>query len=120
MADERRVITSAEVLAELGAKMEADPTFFDQLKQDPVATLDAMGIEVPPGVMVRIESDPDGGCHLVAYRSEGTELTDEELSKVAGGVMGPNYTQLASSPRFNLARNVAYDGVLIAYLAAGV
>src|SRR5512139_1603642 len=120
MADERRLITSDAVLAELGAKMEADPAFFDQLKQDPLATLDAMGIDVPAGVMVRIESEPDGGCRLVAYRSEESELTDEELSKVAGGIAMPNYMQLASSPRFTLARNIASDGVLIAYLVAGV
>jgi len=120
MADERRLITSEAVLAELGAKMETDPAFFDQLKQDPLAILDALGIEVPAAVTVRIESESDGTCRLVAYRSEDSELTDEDLSKVAGGVDMPNYALLASSPRFTLARDIASSNILIAYLAAGI
>jgi len=34
-----------------------------------MATLDALGIEVPAGVTVRIESGSDGTCRLVAYRA---------------------------------------------------
>ena len=81
MASEKRVITSEAVLAELGAKMEEDAAFIEQLKQDPVATLDASGIEVPAGVMVRLEPDSEGACRLVAYRSGDLELTDEELQQ---------------------------------------
>lgn len=119
MASEKRVITNDEVLTEIGTRMEADPAFLEQLRQNPVETLNALGVEVPAGVMVRIEAAEEGACRLAAYRSEGSELTDEDLAKVAGGVSMP-YTRLASSRPFRLAEGLAATGELIAYLAVGV
>jgi hypothetical protein len=119
MASEKRVITSESVLAELGAKMEQDAAFIDQLRQDPVTTLDALGIEVPAGVMVRLEPESATTYRLAAYRSDASELTDEDLSKVAGGVAMPNPRLLGFSRPFKLSAGLSSEPILIAYLAAG-
>ena len=119
MASEKRVITNDDVLSEIAAKMEQDPAFLQQLKQNPLETLDAFGVEVPKGVMVRIEPAEEGTCRLAAYRSEGAELTDEDLAKVAGGV-GMPFPTLGSSRSFRLPGDIVAATDLIAYLAMGV
>jgi hypothetical protein len=120
MASEGRVITSESVLAELGAKMEHDAAFIEQLRQDPVHTLDALGIEVPAGVMVRLERESETTCRLVAYHTDSPELTDEDLSQVAGGVDMPRRLELASSRPFKLSAHLSIENIIIAYLAVGV
>jgi hypothetical protein len=121
VATERRVITSEEVLTELGSEMSKNEAFVDQLRQDPAATLDGLGIEVPANVSVRLEQGADGQCRLVAYRAADSELTDDELRKVAGGLEAPQYTRVAASQSFTLTgRLVSSAGtIIIAYLAVG-
>jgi hypothetical protein len=88
MSAKRRVITDESVLAEVGAMMEKDAAFMEQLRQNPQGTLVSLGIEVPVGVLLRLEPDSPTTAHLAVYVAE-TELTEEDLKQVAGGVTGP-------------------------------
>ena len=69
--------------------------------------------------MVRLEPESETSCRLVAYRSGDSELTDEELGQVAGGLDMPRFEPLASSRPFKLSTDFTAQA-LIAYLALGV
>ena len=68
------------------AKCWADETFKTKLLADPAATLKAEGAEVPAGLTVKAVENTDKVFHLV-IPAKPTDLSDEDLDKVAGGGM---------------------------------
>ena len=63
-----------------------DEGFKQRLLSDPAASLKEEGVEMPPGVEVRIVEDTETVQHLVLpMKPSSQELSDEELVGVAGG-----------------------------------
>ncbi len=71
-------------LARLIARCWADDRFKQELLADPEAVLKAAGVEWPAGGSVRVLANDDKLFHLV-IPARPTDLSDEELDKVAGG-----------------------------------
>src|SRR5262245_44375103 len=71
------------------AKAWTDETFKKRLLADPAAVLKEHGMEMPPGIQVRIVENTEEVRYLTLPRpgrpSSG-ELAEEELARVAGGL----------------------------------
>ena len=67
------------------AKCWADDAFKAKLLADPAATLKAEGAEVPAGLTVKAVENTDKVFHLV-IPAKPTDLSDEDLDKVASGL----------------------------------
>ena len=74
-------------LGQIIAKYWADEGFKQKLVTNPVATLKAEGVDVPSGVSVKVLENSDKVFHLV-IPPKPTDLSDEDLDKVAGGRLG--------------------------------
>ena len=68
----------------LVAKAWSDDELKQRLLAEPAAVLDEHGIEVPPGVELRVVEDTDDVCHLVLPPSPSGDLLDEELTSSIG------------------------------------
>lgn len=66
------------------ARAWADPDFKDRLVAEPEAVLREHDVEVEPGVSIRVVEDTDQVRHFVLPPSPGGDLSEEELSPVAG------------------------------------
>jgi hypothetical protein len=74
-------------ISQLIAKAWADGSFKKKLLAEPVATLKAEGVALPPGLQVRAVENTDKLSYLVIpFRP--TELSEEDLEKAAGGTLG--------------------------------
>lgn len=71
-------------MTQLIEKALTDESFKEQLLKNPLAIFKAEGIEVPPGLEIKILEDSDKVFHLVLPPNP-SELSDDELDKVAGG-----------------------------------
>jgi hypothetical protein len=69
------------------AKAWMDEGFKQRLLSDPTATLKEQGVELAPGVEVRIVEDTVNVQHLVLPAKPIGELSEEVLSQVAGGAI---------------------------------
>jgi hypothetical protein len=67
------------------AKCWADEAFKQRLLDDPAGTLKAEGIEVAEGVRVQVVEDA-AQVHTLVIPARPTDLSDELLGGVAGGV----------------------------------
>ena len=75
------------------AKCWSDEAFKEKLVADPRATLAADGVEIPEGVKINVLSNTADTFHLVIpAMPDDTELSDEELDGVAGGIMLCTFT----------------------------
>jgi hypothetical protein len=77
--------------AQVIAKALADEDVKSQLLANPAAVLKAEGIDVPPGLEIKVLENTEKVFHLV-LPAKPTEFTDDELSEddlgqVAGGHM---------------------------------
>ena len=71
-------------MSQLIAKCWADEGFKKKLLADPAATLKAEGTEVPAGLSIKALENDDKVVYLV-IPAKPTDLSDEDLIKVAGG-----------------------------------
>ncbi len=69
------------------AKCWVDEGFKQKLLADTMATLKAEGAELPAGLTVKAVENTDKVFHLV-IPSKPTDLSDDDLDKVAGGTIG--------------------------------
>jgi hypothetical protein len=74
-------------ISQVIAKAWADEGFKRKLLKDPAATLEAAGVALPPGRTIKAVENDDKVFHLV-IPSKPSELSEDELDRVAGGVMG--------------------------------
>lgn len=74
-------------MGQILAQCWADAAFKAQLQTDPVAVLEAHGLEVPAGVQVRVVEDTDQLVHWV-LPARPSEVSDDELENVAAGSSG--------------------------------
>src|SRR4051812_12168553 len=79
----------AKKTGQLIAKAWADENFKKKLLSDPAATLRAEGVvlKLPSGASLRAVENTEKTLHLV-IPARPADLSDEELEKVAGGVIG--------------------------------
>jgi hypothetical protein len=75
-----------KTLAQLIAKAWADDNFKKKLLSDPAAVLKAEGVELPAGMEVHAVEDTETMHHLV-IPTKPTELSEDDLEKVAGGML---------------------------------
>ena len=73
-------------IAQLIAKAWADDNFKKKLLSDPAAVLKAEGVELPAGMGVQAVEDTQTLHHLV-IPTKPTELSEDDLEKVAGGTL---------------------------------
>ena len=72
------------------ARTWTDPAFKAQLLADPLATLAAAGLSIPPGVNVKVVENTDKLIHLVLPPPVADSgLSELELEKIAGGLRMP-------------------------------
>jgi len=82
MNDEEQVRNIHKVIA----KAWTDEGFKQRLLSHPTACLKAEGVEIPPGVEVRIVEDTVNVHHLLLpLKPASTPLSEEQLEMVAGG-----------------------------------
>ena len=67
------------------ARAWSDPAFKAELLADPHKVLTAAGIELKPGVAIKVVENTDTLHHLVLPPKPTGELNDADLDKVAGG-----------------------------------
>jgi nitrile hydratase alpha subunit len=90
---------NARKIEKIIAKAWMDEGFKQRLLSDPAASLKEEGVEIPPGVEVRIVEDTDSVQHLVLpMKPSSKELSDEQLVAVAGGYC-PGYCGTTEGPR---------------------
>ena len=73
-------------ISQLIAKCWADEGFKHKLLADPAATLKAQGVELPAGLSIKALENTDKVFHLVIPAKPTTDLSDEDLAKVSGGM----------------------------------
>jgi hypothetical protein len=77
----------AKKMSQLIAKCWADESFKQKVLSDPATTLKAEGVELPAGLLLKVHENTDKVLHLV-IPAQPTDLSEEELTNVAGGVGG--------------------------------
>ena len=76
--------TQTKQMQQIIGKCWADDAFKQKLLADPAAALKEHGTEVPAGFTVKAVENTDTVIHLV-IPAKPTDLSDEDLDKVAGG-----------------------------------
>ncbi|MCY4101190.1 MAG: NHLP leader peptide family RiPP precursor [Rhodobacteraceae bacterium] len=78
--------TQSQIQAKLLARAEKDGEFRAKLLENPKAAIkDATGLTVPEGIKIRVLEDNSSDYHLV-LPPLGQDLSDQEMSGVAGGI----------------------------------
>jgi hypothetical protein len=67
------------------ARTWSDPAFKARLLAEPAAALAEQGIQLPPGMEMRVYEDTAAVVHLALPPAPAGELSDEQLDAVAGG-----------------------------------
>jgi nitrile hydratase alpha subunit len=74
-------------LEKIFARAWSDPGFKEKLIRQPRAVAQEYGIQLPPGLEVRVVENTPSLVHLVLpAKPAGKLLTDEQLDDVAGGM----------------------------------
>ena len=76
---------SAQPYLRLAARARGDAGFKRRLLADPAAALAEQGLQLPPGVAVRVHESTPTLVHLALPPKPSDELSDEQLDAVAGG-----------------------------------
>src|SRR5262245_37238721 len=71
--------------SQIVAKAWADQAFRKRLLADPAGVLKEHGMQVPPGVQVRVVENTESIQHLVLPKQQSEELSEAELEQVAAG-----------------------------------
>lgn len=74
-------------IQKLIARAWTDDEFKERLLSDPAARLQEEGLQVPPGIEVRIVEDtPDIRYMVLPLKPSTEELSEEHITKFAGGI----------------------------------
>ncbi len=78
--------TQSQIEAQILARADEDGEFRNQLLNDPKGAIkDATGLSVPDGINIHVLEDNVTDYHLVLPPA-GRNLSDDEISGVAGGI----------------------------------
>lgn len=75
----------AKQYGQVVAKAWADDDFKTRLLQDPAAVLSEEGLPLPQGIEIRAVENTDKVLYLTLPPKPSEELSDDQLSSVAGG-----------------------------------
>ena len=82
--------TSEALWGKLVAKTWQDAHLREKLLVDPIPVLTAHGIDVPPGMTVKVMENTESILHLsIPARPSSRDLSEERLGAVAGGALKP-------------------------------
>jgi Nitrile hydratase, alpha chain len=84
-------------MSQIISKCWSDEGFKRKLLADPAATLKAEGVELPAGLSVKALENTDKVFHLV-IPAKPTDLSDEDLDKVAGGIPNDKHKDKRQRP----------------------
>jgi len=88
--------TSSDWIKDWGkivSKAWSDENFKKRLISDPAAVLRESGLEVPPGVEVKVVENTDKLLHLtLPPKASSHELSETDISIIAGGMAAGKYT----------------------------
>ncbi len=62
-----------------------DPEFRERMQTDPGAAISSWGVDLPPGIDVRVHVNTDDVFHFILPPDPNVALSDETLGMVAGG-----------------------------------
>jgi hypothetical protein len=83
-------VTEFQIREAVAVKAYADPAFRTALKSDAKAAIEGLiKTSLPAKVTVKIVEDSDTVAHFVIPPAASDELSEEQLSAVAGGLMDP-------------------------------
>ena len=85
--------------AEIVARVWEDPEYKKRLLADPKAALAEMGVEVPDSVDLKVVETTPSQSYFVLPPEPSSDLTEEELEMVAGGMGAPCCAPCQSSSR---------------------
>jgi hypothetical protein len=77
-----------QAYSKITARAWSDPAYKARLMENPAAVLKEAGIDLPAGVQVKaVENTGDTAHFILPAPPADVELTEESLSKVAGGTI---------------------------------
>ena len=80
----------AKKMQQIVAKAWSDEGFKQQLLANPRATLQGAGIELPPGVELKVVENTSSVRYFVLpMKLSCDELSDDDLDRVSGGALTP-------------------------------
>ena len=77
-------VSAASILS-IGHRLSEDVDLRRSLETDPRAAFVEAGVDIPPGVELRVASDTDDTFHLVFPADPNEALADETLGAISGG-----------------------------------
>ena len=83
-------VTRGQLLDKIVEQAQSNPTYYEQLMRDPRALMSRqLGTAIPESFKIKIiEEPPDTYYVVLPYKAkEGAELSDQDLEKVAGGIL---------------------------------
>ena len=83
--DQGQAQERARNYGQLVSRAWSDPAFKQRLLSDPAAVLKEQGIDVAPGVEVRVVENTENVVYLALPPQPKEGLSDEQLDQVAGG-----------------------------------
>ena len=86
------------------AKAWADASFKERLKANPNKTLQAEGIECPPGPKIKVLENTEGQINIVIPAGK-VPLPGDSLDKVAGGIFGQHDCEKAGCNHYSIQVN---------------
>ena len=89
-----------ELWRKVVAQAWADDSCRKRLLADPATVLKEAGLQLPPGVQIHIDENSNRGHHLhpaLPAKPTGEELSEAELTRVAGAGSGAAHCSAATS-----------------------
>ena len=84
--DERKRRENSSKISQILSKAWSDPVFKQRLLANPASIVREYGLEVPPGIELRVVEDTDRVRHVILPPPPSSaELSDSQLEQVAGG-----------------------------------
>jgi hypothetical protein len=77
--------------SQIVARAWQEESFKKRLLAEPLAVLKECGVEVPPGIQLRLVEDTNEILHLTLPAKPPGELSDADLAAVAGGLSNTSF-----------------------------
>lgn len=95
--------SSARLIASVGRKLSEDADFRRRIAADPRSAFVERGVDIPPGIELRVSANTDDTFHLVFPADPNEELADETLDAISGGRASTGGTAGCASTASTLA-----------------
>jgi len=85
------------IMAEVLSRAISDDEYRKKLIKSPNATLEEAGLEIEPGIEVRVLENTEKIRHVIIPHLEEGELSEEALGRIAGGDVEAQTTNTTST-----------------------